>query len=536
MFGRSSKSAGANLAALFNNASASSGIDNFANMLNNMGEQGGTKLGKLFNHLTSRGAENYAKFLNHANSDESQAVSAWIERASEGEILGLCEFLNKPPTSDPVKLKNAVVSFAQIRNEQKRTPEYDWVKSAVVGGRTNDVLRYLQDGFDVNSRNAHGEVMLLHAVCMGDARLPIARILIDRGADVNAIVNNKTMLEFIRDPVYCDNEETIALLIARGATERPPASSDADMIRFRCPQCNRRLKANQNAIGKKATCNKCGCKMTVPAAMAATTPPMDELAKALRDTLHDDFEVRIEALAKLRELKNLDAVEPLIRLLEDHDARIRQETAYTLESLGDSRAVMPLISAMRDLDGDVRLKVARALGVLKDNRAVETLCTHLLDPDHVVRFYAAQALGRIGDASALPALRSALEQTTHEGAHREMESAIKSLQPATLVTPPPLPPPALTGREAAKRLNDMSNVADQSLAEDNLRAAINADPNWPIPYCNLGKLCFHQGRTDESRQLFLRAYQLASSQLNRGDQLVLQESEYHLRMLGLRTF
>jgi hypothetical protein len=227
------------------------------------------------------------------------------------------------------------------------------------------VLRYLQDGFDVNSRNAHGEVMLLHAVCMGDARLPIARILIDRGADVNAIVNNKTMLEFIRDPVYCDNEETIALLIARGATERPPASSDADMIRFRCPQCNRRLKANQNAIGKKATCNKCGCKMTVPAAMAATTPPMDELAKALRDTLHDDFEVRIEALAKLRELKNLDAVEPLIRLLEDHDARIRQETAYTLESLGDSRAVMPLISAMRDLDGDVRLKVARALGVLK---------------------------------------------------------------------------------------------------------------------------------------------------------------------------
>jgi hypothetical protein len=34
----------------------------------------------------------------------------------------------------------------------------------------------------------------------------------------------------------------------------------------------------------------------------------------------------------------------------------------------------------------------------------------------------------------------------------------------------------------------------------------------------------------------LRAYQLASSQLNRGDQLVLQESEYHLRMLGLRTF
>lgn len=231
-------------------------------MLNNMGEQGGTKLAVLFNHLNSHGSKNYADFLDVASPEESRAFSEWIERASDGEIMGLASFLNKPPTSDSLRLKQAIISFAGLRIEQIRKPNYESVKSAIVNGRTDDVHRLLNDGFDIDSRNGHGEVVLLHAICMGDARLAITRLLIEHGADVNSTVNGRTILEFIRDTAYCDNEKTIALLIQNGATV---STNDGDLIRFRCPKCNKRLKAIRNAAGKKATCNKCGNKMNVPA-------------------------------------------------------------------------------------------------------------------------------------------------------------------------------------------------------------------------------------------------------------------------------
>lgn len=147
-----------------------------------------------------------------------------------------------------------------------------------------------------------------------------------------------------------------------------------------------------------------------------------------RNLFTGDFESRVEALAALRQSKDLSAVPALIELLKDRDSRIREETAYTLESLGDARAVDPLIAALRDLDGNVRLKIARALGVLKDPKAVDPLIPHLRDPDNIVRVFAAHALARIGDQRALAALESALQNTRHEEARQAMESAIASLK------------------------------------------------------------------------------------------------------------
>ena len=150
-----------------------------------------------------------------------------------------------------------------------------------------------------------------------------------------------------------------------------------------------------------------------------------------------DFDKRVEAMAEIRRLKDTTAVPLLIQLLRDGDSRVREEAARTLESLGDVRAVDPLIAALRDLDGNVRLKVARALGVLKDGKAVDPLIVHLRDPDNIVRVFAAYALLRLEDKRAIPALQSALGNTTHGEARQAIQEALAGLG---VLTPNDAPP------------------------------------------------------------------------------------------------
>ncbi len=508
MFGWSRKKTDSSAGA---NPSEPGGVENFANMLNNMGA-GGTKLAVLMNHLNSRGTTNYTTFLNLASPEESKAFSDWIERASEGEIHGICDFFNKPPSSDPARIKDGIVRYVAIRNEQmaRKTVSEPVRPSAAEPARPSAAAPP-------------------HPSAVSEPARP------------------SVVSEPVRPPSVSEPSRS-------SASAAPAPANDADMLRFRCPHCKKKLKANISAAGKKATCNKCGQKMRIPrghSRKAAALKPRDAFAKAVRELRHNNFEVRIKALAKLRLLKNRDAVEPLIQLLHDCDPRIRQETAYSLENLGDPRAVSPLIVALNDVDADVRHNVARALGVLKDERAVDPLCAHLRDPDNIVRFYVARALGRIGNASALPFLRQALVQTAQEEARRAIEEAIAVLQPAA-PAPPPVPQqtqpppteapapepqpqsPSISGRDAARRFNDMSNTADPELAERHLRSAIDADPHWAIPYCNLGKLYFRQGHLNEARQCFMVAHQLANGRMNPGDDLVCEQCELHLRKIGTR--
>jgi len=497
-FQKKDTSGAANLAALFNSA-GDGGIENFANMLNGMGEAGGTKLASLFNGLDERGTANYSAFLNDASAAESSAFSAWIEKAGAGEIDGLCSVLNRTPRSGAGKLKDAIVQYTGLRNaamgRAKRPPLYATVKSAVVGGRIADLAKALDDGFDLASRNEHGEVILLHAVCMGDARLAVTELLLRRGADANAVVGGKTIVEFIRDPAYCDHARTMELLQHGARDGASPPQAEGGVIRFACGHCGKKLKTDAKDAGRKAACHKCGTKMTVPHPLNPVQEPPSELATALAGLRSADFDERVEALAKLRALKDPAAVEPLIGYLADGDSRMRQETAYTLESLGDARAVMPLIAALVDLDGDVRLKVARALGVLKDKRAVDPLCVHLRDPDNVVRFYAAQALGQIGDPTALPALRTALERTPHEGAHRAIAAAIAELAPPPPPPPPPEPPrPVRPAPMASRHTCDVcykSFVAEPGAMAPLMLAlgGIMPNMNQAVAYCTSGMKC-----------------------------------------------
>jgi ankyrin repeat protein len=267
------------LAALLNGQRGPGGIENFAAMLNGMGEAGGGKLAELFNNMNDKGAANYAGFLNRATSAESQEFSRWIEGATPDEILKVANFLNRANPSDVRQVMTLIRARRAKPNatqESRASPTYSEVKQAVVRGDVRTVSNLLRDGFDVNARNEHGETMLLHALCMGDARLDIAELLVTHGANVNATVHGKTLLRFIRNPAYCDNERTIAFLLRHGATEgdesrkdRAPAArketeSDGDMVRFQCPQCTKRLKVVPRGVGKLIRCPKCGQRMQVP--------------------------------------------------------------------------------------------------------------------------------------------------------------------------------------------------------------------------------------------------------------------------------
>lgn len=97
------------------------------------------------------------------------------------------------------------------------------------------------------------------------------------------------------------------------------------------------------------------------------------LIKALTFTGRDASAVRQAAIVALGELRAPEAVEPLLRALEDADVSIRIQAARVLQSIGDARAVDPFIKALRDPSSTVQELAAQALEHLNELRAVPPL-------------------------------------------------------------------------------------------------------------------------------------------------------------------
>lgn len=124
---------------------------------------------------------------------------------------------------------------------------------------------------------------------------------------------------------------------------------------------------------------------------------LDVLLKALE---YEDYGVRAMAAQSLGNLGDTKAVEPLILALKDKDSEVRDRAAYALGKIGDTRAVDPLIQALEDKDGDVRMSAAFALGEIGDARAVDPLTQTLKDRDSLVRQNAAWSLEKLGSTAA----------------------------------------------------------------------------------------------------------------------------------------
>ena len=108
----------------------------------------------------------------------------------------------------------------------------------------------------------------------------------------------------------------------------------------------------------------------------------------------------------LKEVNDIDAVEPFIEALNDED--LMEPVIYALGQIGDPRTIGPLVKVLDKNNLSVRKAVCKSLvhfGAL----AVEPLITYLEDKDSSsARDIAEEILGQIGDKRALKALITAL--------------------------------------------------------------------------------------------------------------------------------
>ncbi|SLM46955.1 conserved protein of unknown function [Nitrospira japonica] len=134
------------------------------------------------------------------------------------------------------------------------------------------------------------------------------------------------------------------------------------------------------------------------------------LAQLLAALGNKDWIVRMHAAKALGRIKNSEAVEPLIPLLQDKVKAVREETTAALVAIGDA-AIPSLLTALADADWLVRLHAVEALGKMKSSAAVEPLLSALFnDRDAAVREDIVRALGQIGDGRAVEFLMLAMKE------------------------------------------------------------------------------------------------------------------------------
>lgn len=105
-------------------------------------------------------------------------------------------------------------------------------------------------------------------------------------------------------------------------------------------------------------------------------------------------------IAILGQIGSPQAVETLIKALNEGPWYVRAESAAALGRIGTTQALNALTKALHDDDNCVRGEVAEALGKIGTSEAIKGLIVALHDEDSYVRGEAAVALAEIGTAEA----------------------------------------------------------------------------------------------------------------------------------------
>ena len=136
-------------------------------------------------------------------------------------------------------------------------------------------------------------------------------------------------------------------------------------------------------------------------AILATIADERVLTPLIRALHSGDWIVRMHAAKALGRVQNVEAVEPLIPLLQDKVKAVREESATALAAIGGA-AIPSLLKALQHEDWLVRLHAVESLGKAGSKQAVEPLLSVLFnDRDSAVREDAVRALGEIGDPQAV---------------------------------------------------------------------------------------------------------------------------------------
>ena len=157
------------------------------------------------------------------------------------------------------------------------------------------------------------------------------------------------------------------------------------------------------------------------------------ITRVLEQDAHE--EVRSIAAQALGELRDEQALEPLLQALADRHESVRNAAAKSVGQLGIRQAVGPMIEALLKRKRCLQRAAAKGLGGLGDLRAVEPLIRALASWNAGVREAAAYALGQLGDARAVEPLIHALDDRWSEGVREAAAYALGRLGDAGLSNP-----------------------------------------------------------------------------------------------------
>jgi HEAT repeat protein len=162
----------------------------------------------------------------------------------------------------------------------------------------------------------------------------------------------------------------------------------------------------------------------------------EETVKKLLPFLKNrDPEVRIRSISALgtiryRNIKNQEAVQCLIEMLNDRAAEVRKEAAFTLRFFDEPEETalteQPLINALGDSDHEVQKAAISPLKHIKSKKAVPSLEKLLEDKNQNLKITAINALGEIGDPESLDSLSSLLRDKDWP-VRRELASSLTEI-------------------------------------------------------------------------------------------------------------
>ncbi|MFX1254791.1 MAG: HEAT repeat domain-containing protein [Promethearchaeota archaeon] len=162
-----------------------------------------------------------------------------------------------------------------------------------------------------------------------------------------------------------------------------------------------------------------------------------KIISELIEKLHSKDPVELQLAAKaLGEIKAPQAVDPLLKLLENENKWVRTAAIEALGEIKAPQAVDPLLKLLEDEyeDEGVRGNAARALGQIGAPRALDLLLSLLENEHKWVRGNAARALGQIGDPHAVDALLRLLENE-HRWVRWNVARALGQIGALTAVDP-----------------------------------------------------------------------------------------------------
>ena len=149
-------------------------------------------------------------------------------------------------------------------------------------------------------------------------------------------------------------------------------------------------------------------------------------------TYSNDGELRYLVAYGVSIIKCTEAIPALINaLLNDNNDWVRKYAATALGKIGDEKAIDPLIRVLGDHNEEIAYWVAKVLGQMGD-LAVEKLKDTLNHPEEKVRFFAIIALGSIGDEKSIEILIKILGEEDESASRAvkalaETEKSIPSL-------------------------------------------------------------------------------------------------------------